>query len=49
MFWEWHGHRYIGAAHGAMGILHTLLLCPPETWQGDDTVMRYVLQILITF
>ncbi|KAG5188122.1 hypothetical protein JKP88DRAFT_287740 [Tribonema minus] len=40
MFWEWHAHRYVGAAHGAMGILHALLLCPAELWGSDDTVLR---------
>ena len=26
--YEWHGSRYLGAAHGLVGICHTLLLCP---------------------
>jgi Lanthionine synthetase C-like protein len=42
MFWEWHSHRYVGAAHGALGILHSLLLCPLDTWGGDDTILRSV-------
>eukprot|EP00611_Tribonema_gayanum_P025814 TRINITY_DN5989_c0_g1_i1.p2 TRINITY_DN5989_c0_g1~~TRINITY_DN5989_c0_g1_i1.p2 ORF type:complete len:152 (+),score=43.50 TRINITY_DN5989_c0_g1_i1:481-936(+) len=32
MFWEWRSHRYVHASHGAMGILHALLLCPAELW-----------------
>lgn len=28
LWWEWHGAPYLGAAHGAMGILHTLLHVP---------------------
>ena len=26
--YEWHGSRYLGAAHGLVGICQTLLLCP---------------------
>jgi len=25
LLWEWHGSKYLGAAHGVVGILHTLL------------------------
>ncbi len=28
LMYEWHGTRYLGAAHGLVGICHTLLLCP---------------------
>ncbi|KAK1230954.1 hypothetical protein PQX77_005928 [Marasmius sp. AFHP31] len=28
LMWSWHGKRYLGAAHGVVGILHVLLLCP---------------------
>ncbi|KAF9261129.1 Lanthionine synthetase C-like protein [Marasmius fiardii PR-910] len=28
LMWSWHGKRYLGAAHGVVGILHILLLCP---------------------
>ena len=28
LMYEWHGSRYLGAAHGLVGICHTLLLCP---------------------
>lgn len=30
LMWSWHQKRYLGAAHGAAGILHMLLLCPNE-------------------
>lgn len=28
LMFEFHGTRYLGAAHGLAGICHTLLLCP---------------------
>ena len=34
LLWQWHGSTYLGAAHGVVGILHTLLcLTPAETSQ----------------
>ncbi|TRM64989.1 hypothetical protein BD626DRAFT_490551 [Schizophyllum amplum] len=29
LMWSWHGRRYLGAAHGVVGILNILLQCPP--------------------
>jgi hypothetical protein len=29
LVWRWHGRRYLGAAHGACGILYALLCCWP--------------------
>ncbi|KAF9044368.1 hypothetical protein BJ165DRAFT_1528916 [Panaeolus papilionaceus] len=28
LMWKWHGRRYLGAAHGVVGILQMLLSCP---------------------
>jgi len=29
LMYEWHDKKYLGAAHGLVGILHTLLLVLP--------------------
>lgn len=37
LLWQWHDKTYLGAAHGIVGILHTLLcLSPSEFQQVDD-------------
>lgn len=33
LMWTWHGKKYLGAAHGVVGILHTLLHFVPELQQ----------------
>ncbi|KAJ7621113.1 hypothetical protein FB45DRAFT_134767 [Roridomyces roridus] len=43
LMWTWHRKRYLGAAHGVAGILHTLLLCPA------GIVRPYMGSILNTF
>jgi lantibiotic modifying enzyme len=30
LLWEWHETKYLGAAHGVVGIIHTLLSLTPE-------------------
>ncbi|KAL0566997.1 hypothetical protein V5O48_015000 [Marasmius crinis-equi] len=42
LMWSWHGKRYLGAAHGVVGILHVLLLCPVTLIQS------YLLEIIQT-
>ncbi|KAG7095075.1 hypothetical protein E1B28_005864 [Marasmius oreades] len=42
LMWSWHGKRYLGAAHGVVGILHTLLLCP------IGLIERYLPEIIQT-
>jgi lantibiotic modifying enzyme len=32
LVWKWHDKVYLGAAHGIVGILHTLLHLTPEEW-----------------
>jgi lantibiotic modifying enzyme len=34
LLWEWHETKYLGAAHGVVGILHTLLSLTPEELQS---------------
>ena len=33
LIWQWHDKPYLGAAHGVVGILHTLLQLREEEWQ----------------
>jgi lantibiotic modifying enzyme len=33
LLWQWHEKLYLGAAHGVVGILHTLLQLREEEWQ----------------
>ncbi len=40
LMYEWHGSRYLGAAHGLVGICHTLLLCP-RTVRMDSLLWRF--------
>jgi len=40
MFWKFKSRNYLGGAHGALGILHTLLLCPAAIWSSDESIMR---------
>ena len=53
MFWEWHQTGYLGAAHGVVGILHTLLHLKPEefdsldhTLQGNVPVLELIKQTI---
>jgi lantibiotic modifying enzyme len=32
LLWQWHGKHYLGAAHGVVGILHTLLQLTHDDW-----------------
>ena len=36
LLWEWRGKAYLGAAHGATGILHTLLQLPREVAAASE-------------
>lgn len=49
LMWQWHGSRYLGAAHGVTGIVSTLLLCEwrfaPEAADGER-LRRLVVQEL---
>ncbi|KAE9402172.1 hypothetical protein BT96DRAFT_816835, partial [Gymnopus androsaceus JB14] len=42
LMWSWHHKRYLGAAHGVAGILHTILMCPV------DIISSYIPDILQT-
>lgn len=46
MFWEWHHERYLGCAHGALGIVYTLLLVPENIWGEDRSILRDTLATL---
>ncbi|KAI0368554.1 hypothetical protein BV20DRAFT_457658 [Pilatotrama ljubarskyi] len=49
LMWEWHGSRYLGAAHGAVGILHVLLHAPSKIisphWSKIVSTVEWLLAI----
>jgi lantibiotic modifying enzyme len=42
--WEWHGKVYVGAAHGIVGILQTLLSLDPQDWNAIQRKIPTALQ-----
>lgn len=52
LLWKWHDSYYLGAAHGVVGILHTLLSLSKSEWKAVDssgsvweTVRETILQL----
>ncbi|KAI0353316.1 hypothetical protein OH77DRAFT_619046 [Trametes cingulata] len=49
LMWKWHGSRYLGAAHGAVGILHVVLHAPSRIiaphWSKILSTVEWLLAI----
>ncbi|KAI0718439.1 hypothetical protein C8T65DRAFT_639085 [Cerioporus squamosus] len=49
LMWRWHGSRYLGAAHGVVGILHMLLHAPSAIlephWDNIIATMEWLLAL----
>jgi lantibiotic modifying enzyme len=46
LLWSWHGKVYLGAAHGVVGILQTLLYLHPEEWQEVEDELPNIQQAI---
>ena len=49
LWWEWHGAPYLGAAHGAMGILYVLLHVPHSILTSIDPNCLSMLQSAVDY
>lgn len=46
LMWQWHGRSFLGAAHGAVGILHSLLGHTQEEWLALDERLTRVKDVV---